>query len=186
MSQGENEFRFSLTREEKDYLKGLVQTSIRQRFEQGLKLPAPPSDKLNEHLGAFVTLKIKGQLRGCIGNIYSREPVWQVVAAMAKEAAFHDPRFPPLNGSELSELTVEISILGPVSKCPDPRQIEIGRHGLIIRQGPYSGLLLPQVATEYNWDQETFLSQTCLKAGLHAQAWKEPGTEIFWFEAEVF
>lgn len=181
-------FRFTLSDEEKSALKDLVRLSILQELspERKAKLPAAPTAKLREPYGAFVTLCIGGRLRGCIGYIQGQGPVWDTVARMAKAAAFEDPRFPPLRPAEFERLEVEISILGPVSECPDPAAIEVGRHGLIVRRGGHSGLLLPQVATEWKWDRETFLAHTCLKAGLPENAWKGPGCSLLWFEAEVF
>jgi hypothetical protein len=105
---------------------------------------------------------------------------------MAGSAAFRDPRFPPLTEDEFRRVEYEISILSPIEPCPDPERIEVGRHGLIMSRGARSGLLLPQVPVEWHWDRETFLGQTCFKAGLPRDAWKDPDTAIFWFEAEVF
>ena len=184
-------FRFALTAEEKAALKDLVRLSILQelmpeRPEGQVKLPPAPTPRLREELGAFVTLKTGHRLRGCIGYIQGQGPVWDTVARMAKAAAFEDPRFAPLRPDEFERLDIEISILSPVSECTDPAAIEIGRHGLIVRKGGRSGLLLPQVATEWKWDRETFLAHTCLKAGLPENAWKSGGCSLLWFEAEVF
>jgi uncharacterized protein len=180
-------FRFSLTDEEKSYLKDLVLATIRRHFDAGLPLPPPPpTDKLRQHLGAFVTLNMHGRLRGCIGHIVGDKPLFETIGEMALAAAFQDPRFPPLSREELGGLEIEISILGPVTPCPDPALIEVGRHGLIVRQGYRSGLLLPQVAVDWKWDRETFLAHTCQKAGLPMDSWKKSNTTILWFEAEVF
>lgn len=181
-------FRFALGDGEKAALKDLVRLSILQELmpERKVKLPDAPTPMLRKELGAFVTLKIGSRLRGCIGYIEGRGPVWDTVARMAKAAAFEDPRFPALRPEEFERLDIEISILSPISECPDPTAIEIGRHGLIVRKGGRSGLLLPQVATEWKWDRETFLAHTCLKAGLPENAWQGAGCSLFWFEAEVF
>jgi len=180
-------FRFSLTEQEKSFLKDLVLASIKRCFDPSLPPPPPiPTENLSEHLGAFVTLTIRGRLRGCIGHIVGVRPLHETIAEMANCAAFQDPRFPPLSPGELPDLDIEISILGPVTPCPDLSQIEVGRHGLIVRQGHSSGLLLPQVAVDWKWDRETFLAHTCQKAGLPSDCWKRPGTAVFWFEAEVF
>ncbi|MBF0482962.1 MAG: AmmeMemoRadiSam system protein A [Desulfovibrionaceae bacterium] len=180
-------FRFSLTEREKSFLKDLVLTSIKRRFDPSLPPPPPiPTDKLAERLGAFVTLSIRGRLRGCIGNIVGVKPLHETIVEMAHHAAFQDPRFEPLTHAELAGLEIEISILGPVTPCPDLKAIEVGRHGLIVRRGHSSGLLLPQVAVDWKWDRETFLSHTCQKAGLPGDCWKQPDTAVFWFEAEVF
>jgi len=105
---------------------------------------------------------------------------------MARSAAFEDPRFPPLTRGEFQAVEYEISILSPLAPCPDPERVEVGRHGLIMSRDGRSGLLLPQVPVEWGWNRETFLAQTCVKAGLPKDAWKEPGTTILWFEAVVF
>lgn len=180
-------FRLSPTDEDKAYLKGLVPLSIRHHLTgQGPDAPPePPSELTRAELGAFVTLKRQGQLRGCIGNIIGQGPLYQTVWSMAQAAAFQDPRFAPLEGAELADLDIEISILGPLSLCPDPNLVEVGRHGLIMRQGHRQGLLLPQVPVEWGWNRQQFLGQTCRKAGLPATAWRDPATEIWWFEAVV-
>lgn len=181
-------FRLSPTDDDKRYLKDLVRLSITARLSgQGPETPPePPSELLRQELGAFVTLKRHGQLRGCIGNIIGQGPLFRTVWNMARAAAFEDPRFPPLSQAEFADTDIEISILGPVLPCPDPELVEVGRHGLIMRQGPRQGLLLPQVPVEWGWDREQFLAQTCRKAGLPVQAWRDPATEIYWYEAVVF
>ena len=135
--------------------------------------------------GAFVTLHHLDRLRGCIGYLESDRPLVDVVARCAVSASNADPRFPPLARSEFPEITLEISVLGPIEPVADVNEIEIGRHGLIVQAGPARGLLLPQVATERGWNRETFLGYTCLKAGLASNAWKT-GVLLFKFEAEVF
>ncbi|PIE69454.1 MAG: AMMECR1 domain-containing protein [Deltaproteobacteria bacterium] len=180
-------FRFHLTNEEKDFLKNLVMASIRHRLGHG---PAPDmqplSSKLTETYGAFVTLTRNNQLRGCIGHIVGQEPLVITVASMACAAAFEDPRFPPVTLEEVEELLVEISILSPLTQVEDVSAITPGIHGLYLRQGSRSGLLLPQVAIQWGWDRETFLGQTCRKAGLPPDAWRDESMEIYWFQAEVF
>jgi hypothetical protein len=141
---------------------------------------------LAERYGAFVTLKRHGELRGCIGNIVGTAPLGETVAQMAKAAATADPRFPPLKPEELKGLELEISVLTPLEPVIDPKDIVVGRHGLFIVYGNNRGLLLPQVATEQGWDRETFLEQTCWKAGLPPGAWRNPGAQIYKFSAEVF
>jgi AmmeMemoRadiSam system protein A len=135
--------------------------------------------------GAFVSLHNRGELRGCIGHIEPTEPLGGVVTRCAVAAASTDPRFPPITAEELKQIDIEISLLGPLEEIHDPGEIEVGRHGLVVEQGWQRGLLLPQVATEWNWDAETFLAHTCTKAGLARDAWKR-GARIFRFEAEVF
>ena len=135
--------------------------------------------------GAFVTLHKHGDLRGCIGHIEATEPLGTVVPRCAVAACSTDPRFPPVTGSELAQLDIEISLLGPLEPIAIPADIEVGRHGLVVERGWQRGLLLPQVATEWHWDAETFLAQTCHKAGLPHDAWKKDA-KIWRFEAEVF
>ena len=135
--------------------------------------------------GAFVSLHIRGDLRGCIGYPWGDRPLREVVAQCAVQAATQDPRFPPLSAEELSEIDIEISVLGGIEVVSDISEIHLGRHGLIAEQGHRRGLLLPQVATEHRWDLDTFLSHTCQKAGLSPDAWRR-GARLFRFEAEVF
>lgn len=181
-------FTFELTDEEKSYLKDLVRLSIAAQLanDNTWKVPEPPTDKLRQTFGAFVTLTLAGNLRGCIGHIVGDKPLYLTIAEMARAAAFQDPRFPPLSTTEFERVHVEISILSPITPCPDPSLVEVGRHGLIMRQGYQQGLLLPQVPVEWRWNRETFLAQTCRKAGLAPDDWKKTETQIFWFEAEVF
>lgn len=184
-SQG---LRFSLSLQEQDALRDLARLSIASRLfpDQGITLPAAPPGVLSQPCGAFVTLQAGGRLRGCIGNIVGDGPLWDTVAVMARAAAFEDPRFPPVGPGEFTGLELEISALSPLTPCPDPALVEVGRHGLLIRRAGYSGLLLPQVPGEWGWDRETFLAQTCRKAGLPADAWRDPQATLFWFEAVVF
>jgi len=144
---------------------------------------APPS--LCQPRGAFVSLHRRGQLRGCIGYLEAVQPLGETVREMAAAAAFHDPRFRPLGREELADLEVEISVLSPMQPVSDIDQIEVGAHGLYMVQGSCRGLLLPQVATEYHWDRLTFLKQTCSKAGLPPDAWRDPATKIYLFTAEI-
>ena len=137
------------------------------------------------HAGAFVTLRIGETLRGCIGHVDADRPLVDTVRRVADAAAAEDPRFPPLREDELSGVVVEISVLGPLTPCPDPTTIEVGRHGLVVEDDGHRGLLLPQVAVEWGWDGHTFLAQTCVKAGLRPDAWKT-GASVFTFEADVF
>ncbi len=149
------------------------------------------SKNLHQGSGAFVTLeKEEGaagrRLRGCIGHLTAEKPLYQTVQEMAIEAATGDPRFPPVTLEELPSLAIEISALSPFRPVRDLSEIQVGRHGLMVARGMNRGLLLPQVATREGWDRETFLSHTCLKAGLEAGCWREGGVEIFVFSAEVF
>ena len=151
------------------------------------RLVAAEAADFPEASGAFVTLKRNGRLRGCIGTLECRRSLAEEVARVARSAAREDPRFEPLRASELQGLDVEVSVLGPLEAIDplDPNAFEIGRHGLVVEQGTRRGLLLPQVATEWNWDRETFLAQTCLKAGLPPDAWRK-GTNVYRFAAEAF
>ena len=137
--------------------------------------------------GAIVTLKRNGRLRGCIGTLECRHSLADAVARVAASAARDDPRFEPLHPSELEGLDVEVSVLGPLEAIDpfDPQALEIGRHGLVVEQGPRRGLLLPQVATEWGWDREAFLTHTCVKAGLAPDAWRH-GATVYRFDGEVF
>ena len=135
--------------------------------------------------GAFVTLHRRGELRGCIGHLQPDLPIGHVVAQCAVAACSQDPRFPPVNAAELPDLDIELSILGPRERVASIEEIEIGRHGLVAERGSRRGLLLPQVATEWKWDRQTFVEQTCHKAGLPRDAWRHAAT-LWKFEAEVF
>jgi AmmeMemoRadiSam system protein A len=135
--------------------------------------------------GAFVTLHKQGELRGCIGHIEPNEPLGKVVPRCAVAAASTDPRFAPITVEELTQIDIEISLLGLLEPIHGPGEIEVGRHGLVVELGWQRGLLLPQVATEWHWNADTFLAHTCMKAGLPRDAWKH-GAKIFRFEAEVF
>ena len=135
--------------------------------------------------GAFVSLHIDGRLRGCIGTLYPEQPLYLAVAEMAGEAATADPRFHPLETRELRGTDIEISVLTPFVRIA-PQDVEPGRHGLYIARGRNRGVLLPQVATQYGWKREEFLAQTCHKAGLPLDAWRDPQTVIMAFEARVF
>jgi AmmeMemoRadiSam system protein A len=182
-----NTFELVLTDAEKRFCKDLVVWAIRHHLGQTADpRPVLDSQTLSAELGAFVTLKREGRLRGCIGNIVGNGPLAATIERMAGAAAFEDPRFPPLTAGELDDLAIEVSVMGPLTPCPDPELIEVGRHGLYIRKSIHSGLLLPQVATEWGWDRETFLDQTCVKAGLPKGTWRKPKTEIWWFEAVIF
>lgn len=153
----------------------------------GVAFAAPALRDLPDATGAFVTLKKRGELRGCIGTLECRSPLVEEIARVAASAAREDPRFAPVGPGELDELDVEVSVLGPLEPIDprDPDAIEIGRHGLVVEQGRRHGLLLPQVATEWNMDRDTFLAHTCAKAGLPADAWRS-GATVYRFSAEVF
>lgn len=140
---------------------------------------------LNQDSGAFVTLHKDGMLRGCIGTFSSPKALYETIMDMAISAATQDPRFMPLEPEELESITIEVSVLTPLKEITDISEVEAGRHGLYIIKGRNRGVLLPQVAIENGFDRQTFLSQTCMKAGLPQDAWRR-GATIFTFEAEVF
>jgi len=145
-----------------------------------------PQSAILERLGgAFVSLHRRGDLRGCIGHIQASEALGLVVPRCAVSACSSDPRFLPVTQAELDDIDIEISLLGPLEPMSMAGEIEIGRHGLFVERGWHRGLLLPQVATEWKWDAETFLAHTCHKAGLSRDAWKNDA-RVFRFEAEVF
>ncbi len=147
--------------------------------------PASEDPVLQQPGAAFVTLRQAGQLRGCIGSVEAKEPLFQNVANMARAAARQDPRFTPVQLAELPDIKIEVSILTPARRVDDVSEIEVGLHGLIIQQGNQRGLLLPQVPVEWGWERDEFLDQTCVKAGLPPGSWQR-GAEIYAFTAEVF
>lgn len=149
-------------------------------------LPSVPGAGLLR--GAFVTLEEQGALRGCIGRIAGDRPLGEVIRSVAVSAACDDPRFPAVAPAELPALRIEISVLGePVRREPGGREgLVIGRHGLLVRRGRAVGVLLPQVATEQRLDPAGFLAAACRKANLPPHSWREPGTEVFTFQADVF
>jgi AmmeMemoRadiSam system protein A len=178
-----------LTPEQRTQLLRIARQSIEAVLEgRRADVDAAQLDEpLRRPSGAFVSLHTRGgDLRGCIGSIAAVAPLCEAVSSNAINAAFRDPRFHPLRKDELANLHIEISVMSPVGMVDDLSEIEVGRDGLIVSRGSRRGLLLPQVATEYGWDRETFLRQTCLKAGLPPEAWREPNCRIEKFSAEVF
>jgi AmmeMemoRadiSam system protein A len=175
-----------LTEDEKKQLLDLAREVITARLENRQARLPRFQGALLEPCGAFVTLHHRGRLRGCIGQITPRLPLSGTVGRMALEAAFHDPRFPSLSARDWGETDLEISVLSPLRRCLSLDEIEVGTHGLYLTLGSRSGLLLPQVAVEQGWDRETFLVQTCYKAGLPAEAYKSPEAVIEIFCALVF
>lgn len=151
--------------------------------------PSSDDPELNATCGCFVTLKNHGNLRGCIGQFVSDEPLIELIADMAKSSSTGDPRFmaDPITPDELEDLDVEISVLSPLQATDDPLSLRLGEDGIYIKKGRASGCFLPQVATETGWTKEEFLSYCCShKAGLAADAWRDAGTEVYLFTAEVF
>lgn len=170
--------------EERHWLLGLAQQSIRAAVSGRPLRRAEASPHLREPRGAFTTLHENGALRGCIGLLMAVKPLDETVCAMARAAALEDSRFSPVTEAELPSLQVEISVLSPMFEIA-PEDVVAGRHGLMVSYGNHRGLLLPQVAIEWGWDRETLLAQTCRKAGLAADSWKR-GAKIEAFTAEVF
>ncbi|MDR2741299.1 MAG: AmmeMemoRadiSam system protein A [Treponema sp.] len=154
-------------------------TEIKEAFKSG-------ASALTEPCGAFVTLHKKGQLRGCIGRMASPDPLEKTVRIMAAEAAFRDPRFPPIAGDELETCRIEISVLSPMEPCADPRQVRVGIHGIYLVHRGRSGVLLPQVPVEQGWDLDEYLDYICVKAGLPPRSYDDPGAKLFTFTATVF
>jgi uncharacterized protein len=167
-------------------LLGIARGAILAHLTGGAPPVLPGAGVLAERCGAFVTLHVDGELRGCIGNLLPATSLAGAVAAVAVAAACEDPRFPPLCADEVTRLRVSISVLGPCRPLRDPGAVKVGTEGLVVRRGWHRGVLLPKVATEQGWDAATFLKHVCLKAGLPAHAWEEPGTEIEVFEADEF
>ena len=149
---------------------------------------SPASPALQRPLGAFVTLKENGQLRGCIGRFEPSEPLYKIVQQMAISAATEDPRFRPVGAGELSKLEYEISVLSPLKKIRSADEIVLGKHGVQVSKGFfYHGVFLPQVATETGWSKEEFLGELCSqKAGLPRNCWKDPDVRLEVFTAQVF
>ncbi len=178
-----------LNEDEQRCLLSLARQAIRAALQrEALQLESVaaslPSPRLRESGAAFVSLHRHGHLRGCVGYVVARKPLYETVAEAATAAAFHDLRFPPLGNDELDGLDIEISVLSPFFPI-SPEDIRPGEHGLMVSLGPQRGLLLPQVATEYRWDRTRFLEETCIKAGLEPDAW-EKGARIEAFTACVF
>jgi uncharacterized protein len=170
--------------EERRILLRLAHDSILSCLGLQFAAEADQPAHLCENRGVFTTLYVRGKLRGCVGYAMPIAPLFRAVAETARSAAFEDSRFPAITADEVSELNVSLSVLSPLfDVCPE--QVEVGRHGLIVSQGYRRGLLLPQVPLEWNWDRETFLAQTCKKAGLHSDAWRF-GVQLQAFTAEVF
>ena len=177
--------------------KAFLSRQARMSIEAGLAgksvedIPQPSAAMFEPHsalfrtLGAFVTLHMSGNLRGCIGNIIGREPLYATVWNMAQAAAFEDPRFPPLSLSEWPRVNLDISVLDELAVCPNPQAVEVGRHGLVLQYAGRSGVFLPQVPVEQGWDRLAYLDNLCLKAGLPLGSWKEPGAQLYWYEAVV-
>jgi AmmeMemoRadiSam system protein A len=170
--------------EERAILLHVVHQSIEAALDGRELTLTSPSPHLDEQRGAFTTLYVRGQLRGCVGFVFPVASLYRTVAETARSAAFEDARFDPVTKPDLEHLTVDISVLSSLRPI-QADAIEVGRHGLLVSMGPYRGLLLPQVPVEHGWDRITFLEQTCRKAGLPSDAWQK-GATLEAFTAEVF
>jgi len=176
----------SLTADDQKACLRLARQALEHYFKTGGPLHAPvKSGPLQEKRGAFVTLSVDGDLRGCIGYPLPVKPLDETIIEMAVAAASRDTRFDPLSLEELDRLHIEISVLGLPEPVRDPKEVEVGRHGIIVSKGYYKGLLLPQVPVEHGWDRETYLRHGCLKAGLGPDEWQK-GAKIEVFTAQVF
>ena len=176
-----------LSIEEKEILLKAARESILQEFSECdvTMVDYKVFPKLKMELGAFVTLKINENLRGCIGYIFARKPLFETIVDAAKQSAFGDPRFPELDREELNEVTIEISVLSQFEPIKSYDEIEVGKHGLLLEEGGRA-VLLPQVATEQNYNRAEFLTALCHKAGLYGNYWKERMLNIKVFTALVF
>jgi len=179
---------FSLTGHEKNELLALARKSVEYavREKKAYEPSASASEVLNQERGAFVTLRKSGELRGCIGYTSAAKPLYMTVRDTATFAALRDPRFQPVSASELSQIDYEVSVLSPLRRVLDIRQIRVGQHGLLMKNGAYEGILLPQVPVDERWDRQRFLEETCAKAGMRSGCWKDENTDIFMFTAVVF
>jgi AmmeMemoRadiSam system protein A len=177
---------FQLREQDKQILLGIARDAVTAHLSGNRFQPANiESEILLEDHGVFVSIHNGTNLRGCIGNVMPDQPLHQTIARCAVAAATTDPRFRSMTLSELPHVSFELSVLGVPELVKNVDEIEVGTHGLIVSKGHARGLLLPQVATQYGWDRKEFLEETCIKAGLHRNAWKE-GATIHRFTAEVF
>lgn len=168
------------------HLLAVARDAIARQLGMPSAPPEPPSNLTAQPLRpVFVTLTVRGKLRGCVGHMDPAGTLEESVASCAVASATADPRFPPLGPEELPQLRLEISLLSPAVPVGGPEDIAVGTHGIIVSQGARRGLLLPQVATEQRWTAETLLTQACMKAGLRPDAWRR-GARIEVFTAEIF
>ena len=175
-----------LTLDERQALLRHARFAVRTRLgDDGAPVALSPEGPLGAPGAAFVTIRHGKQLRGCVGVVECHEPLNEVVWRCAGDAATRDPRFPALSLHELTQVTLEISVLGCFEPVSDPGEIEVGRHGVLVERGRHQGLLLPQVPIEFGWDRETFLTQTCIKGGLPPDDWQR-GASLSRFETDCF
>ena len=178
---------YQLNSAARDYLLKAARSTIAGYLRSGVRVaPDPPSAReLLQKRGAFVTLYLRGRLRGCVGYVWALTPLYRAVAECAVSAAVEDVRFRPLSLTDLPDTEIELSVLSGLDEARSASDILVGTHGLLISQGARRGLLLPKVAVDHGWTPEQFLEQTCLKAGLSLQAWKS-GATVERFTAAVF
>jgi AmmeMemoRadiSam system protein A len=178
---------FTITPEEQKILLYEARESIAAILEKREPVYQAAGDSARDlRCGAFVTLHKDGELRGCIGRMMGTEALETTVRVMAREAAFGDPRFPPLTAGELPRCVIEISVLSPMVICEDPRSVRVGVHGLYLSCQGRSGVLLPQVPVEQHWDLDDYLAYICVKAGLPDGAYNNPAAKLYTFTAVVF
>jgi AmmeMemoRadiSam system protein A len=192
MKSANNQPDFAITPDERQFLLALARESIASKLENRKpQYQEMHSSVLQQPCGAFVTLHKTGgggehNLRGCIGRMTASLPLEETVRVMAREAAFGDPRFPPLRPGELEQCHIEISALSPMTVCPNPQDVEVGVHGLYLTRGGRSGVLLPQVPLEQGWNRQEYLDYICIKAGLPSESYNAPDATLFTFTAVVF
>jgi AmmeMemoRadiSam system protein B/AmmeMemoRadiSam system protein A len=177
LSAGEKQVLLQLARKSAEY-------AVREN--KPYQTAASSDEALNQERGAFVTVRKGGELRGCIGYTFAVKPLYLTVRDTATLAALRDPRFPAVSAAELGQLDYEVSVLSPLRHVQDIREIKVGQHGLLMKNGDDEGLLLPQVPVEQGWNRQEFLEQTCVKAGMRPACWKDDNTDIFMFTAVVF
>lgn len=184
LSRPESSYSFEYSPEERRILLEAAHQAIEATLNGRRLDVTPPTEHLAKHRGAFTTLHLHGKLRGCIGYVMPQHSLYRTVIDTAEAAAFDDPRFDPVTPEEAPELRLEISVLS-LLKPIEPEAVVVGQHGLLVSKNGRRGLLLPQVPLEWGWDRESFLAQTCRKAGLPIDAWRQ-GADIKAFTAEVF
>ena len=177
----------TISQNERKLLSDYARESIAAKLEGRAPIYAKPEGSaLSEKCGAFVSLHIGKNLRGCIGNMIGQTPLKETICNMALAAAFNDPRFPPLKKEEFEKCHIEISVLSPMELCADPQSVKVGVHGLYLINRGRSGVLLPQVPVEQGWDLDEYLDYICVKAGLPPKSYNEPSAKLYTFTAVVF
>lgn len=172
--------------QERNILLRTARETITARLENRKPEFEEPSQSLLEARALFVTLRRNGKLRGCIGTLEATSPLFEAVKDLSISSAFNDPRFPPLNPEEINALTIELSVLSPLEEVDMLDTIEVGKHGLYVKKGARTGVLLPQVPIEQGWNRTQFLQNTCRKAGLAEDAWQNGDAVFYTFTAEIF